>query len=275
MQKVKAALLTHLAQLLLEDAFIAQASVAFDLDVPAIADNVALEVLTSTGYAYRLRVHQAYEKVLLDRQLKDPAQSLADRKLVNTALAVYQLRFVARSRHHAALSVLHHRFTSMSAATRLTKRWISSHLLYPHFATEWIELLVAEVYLNPGSRGPPGNMATGFARVLERLKHWRYAEEFLCVPLYSIAAQDPEDGQRIHFSQEKFDQARSYFNDHRRSDPLMHRGTMLIVTEEDLRGTEWGWDRPHRMFAQRLVSLASASLDLMEASGCSIQVLVG
>ena len=263
-QKIKATMLATLAELLLADESIALAEIAFDLDASPIADNVSMEVLTQSGYGFRLRIHHAHEKVLIDRLLSDPIHQPgpADHSLISAAGRLHHLRFVAAPRHHAALAVVHHRFPSFGATVRVVKRWLSSHLLGPHFSAIWVEMLVASIYLCPGPMDPPTTPSSGFSRVLRLLRNWHWRDEPLLVPIYSVNEDD--DVAPVRFPRAKADIARRAFKDHRTSDPAIYRGAMIIATEHDSQGRDWCWDNPGRMVADRMQALAEACLEVLD-----------
>jgi U3 small nucleolar RNA-associated protein 22 len=273
-QKVKAAFLAKISELLVDALPGTQAEVAFDVDTLHISDNVSLEVLLPSGFAFRARIYHAPERTLLERRLHDHPDVSASTRL---ALDLYHSRFEALPRHHAAMSSLQHVCPSFSPAVRLLKRWLSSHCLSPHISAEAVELVVASVYLpSPDAVGPyesPASGATGFARALERLASWDWRSEPLLVPAFSSV-----EGKKARFSREKAEEARKLFVELRKADVSISHGAWVICTEEDAGGRVWtGRSKPGKMVAQRIKDLAKAALKALsvavgESGGDAIEV---
>lgn len=263
-QKVKAALLTKLGERLKAiqgDNRFLQVEIAFDPNAPAQADNVALELLASSGLAFRLRIHYEAESALLDAASIDAGRHSPAGERYLRMLSQHDKRFSLRPRHHAAISSLQHRHASFSAGVRILKRWFGAHLLSPHVTSEAIELLMASVYLSPGAQSVPASGATAFARALERMRTWDWRAGPLLVPVYT--AVEAEVG-RVQFPEDKAVEALRSFETVRKQDPLVRRGAWLMATEMDLSGKAWTWEAPSRVVVGRIVELASATLAALE-----------
>jgi U3 small nucleolar RNA-associated protein 22 len=265
-QKVKAAFLAKMSELLVRTSPRIQAQVAFDPGALSIADNASLEVLLPSGFAFRARIHYPSERTLLERRLRDRADLAASTRV---ALDHHHRRFEALPRHHAAVSVLQHLHPSFSPSVRLFKRWLASHRLSPHVSAEAAELIVASVYLslsNPvGPYDTPASGATGFSRVLERLATWIWREEPLFVPLYS-SVEAGGHGSAPRFDLTMAEESRKLFRELRRADVSISRGAWVICTEEDAGGRVWTGLVPGKMVAQRIRDLAKASLKALSSA---------
>jgi U3 small nucleolar RNA-associated protein 22 len=265
-QKVKAAFLAKIGELLVKASPRTQARVAFDPDALSIADNASLEILLPSGFAFRARIHHSPERTLLIRRLRDRPDLAASTRV---ALDHHHGRFEALPRHHAALSALQHLHPSFSPSVRLVKRWLASHRLSPHVSAEAAELVVASVYLplsNPvGPYDIPASGATGFSRALERLATWDWREEPLLVPVYS-SVEASGGGKAPRFDPTKAEESRKLFRELRRADTSISRGAWVVCTEDDAGGRVWTGHVPGKMVAQRIRDLAKAALKALSAA---------
>jgi len=269
-QKIKAALLQRVGDLICQELAHSQCNLAFDLEASPQSDNVALEIILSSGYAFRAQVHHEREKTLLSQLPTTTPEELAS---VQAMLRQHTMRFVTKPKHHAATSTLQHALPILGTSIRIVKRWLRSHLLSPHLAPELIELLCVAAFLDPYSCLPiPASSNSGFARVLMLLAHWTWRTKPLLVSLYTAASGDLDlpGGARAKFPADKAIQARQFFEASRKNDPHLSRGgTMCIITEEDLTGKIWSQNLPP-LIAARITSLASATLETLGANLASL-----
>lgn len=259
-QKIKSAFLAKIAQGLSKLHSIVKAELVFDLDSKPIDDNVSLEILTSSGYAFRARIF--YERSLL--LLKSRAAKLppSPTSTIPTPLELYNERFVHSPRHHAALATLQHHFTSYSHTVRLVKRWFSSHMLTSHISNEHLELLSASVFIDPASiYEPPNSGATGFARVMSKLSNWNWKDEPLVVCLYTFSVATTS-GRRPKFPESDRILLKSKFERTRLEDLNSNQFSWRICTEEDLDGKVWG-RKTDKVIAGRVRTLARATLKVL------------
>jgi U3 small nucleolar RNA-associated protein 22 len=252
-QKIKSAFLAKIGEGLEETRAVLTANVVFDLNARPVDDNVSLEILTASGFAFRARI--SFERSLILH--RDRVAQLGE--AATPAYRSYKRRFVHLPRHHGGISAVQHQFTSYSHTVRLVKRWFSTHMLLPHFDEEQIELVVASTFLDPASLHEPAQSgATGFARVMERLASWKWRDEPLFVPLYTFQTA-VSSGRRAAFPTAKRAKARAAFEALRLADPAVNEQAWVIVTEEDLRGHAWG-RKTDKVVAARTKSLAKATL---------------
>lgn len=252
-QKIKSAFLSKIGEGLEATRAVLMANVAFDLEARPVDDNVSLEILTASGFAFRARI--SFERsLLLHRERKSQLGDVAA-----SPYTAYKRRFVHLPRHHGGISALQHQFTSYSHTVRLVKRWFSTHMLLPHFDEEQIELVVASTFLDPASPYEPAQSgATGFARVMDRLAHWKWRDEPLLVPLYSFQTAT-SSGRRAAFPTAKRAKARAAFEAIRLADPAVNEHAWIIATERDIKGQVWG-RLTDKVIAARAKSLAKATL---------------
>lgn len=276
-QKVKIAMLEKIARVVMAQMSGSHAGIVVDEQAGEIEDGVLLEVLLPQGIAMRVSIYHEREQLLLQRIVEDPglvpsATTLPppSKRLAKPALALHNYRFHTLPRHHAAIVALHHKYPSYSSATRLLKRWFASHMLSIQIAQELIELIMASVYLDPEARSTPSSSTAGFVRAVERLSKWNWREAPLVVPLYSSVHQDASAG-RVAFPSDKRTEAMEHFTKLRAVDPdvLVHDGSLIVVTEEDLTGRVWLSQGPGRVVAGRLGMLAKATLAALELRSTS------
>jgi U3 small nucleolar RNA-associated protein 22 len=261
-QKIKAAFLGKIGEGLEATRSVLRAELAFDAEARPIDDNVSLEILTASGWAFRARIFYDRSQLLLEEreeQLGSPSPSSSSL----SPLEIYEQRFTHAPQHHAAIANLQHHFTSYSHTVRLFKRWVSSHMLSPHFSDEILELVVASVLLDPTSPyDPPNSGATGFARVMERLARWNWKDEPLFVPIYSFSNAITSGRRAVLPTKDRAD-ATANFQSLRLSKPAMEEHAWVVATEEDVEGTVWS-KGTGKVAAARIRGLAKATLKTLE-----------
>lgn len=275
-QKVKMAFMEKMARLLQDKIADVRINVVLESGAPDIQDHVCLEVIVPEGFAYHLRIYHDRERTLLLRMVEDdelPSPKL--RKIALDCLKLHARRFTLLPRHHAAMATLHHMHPSFASASRLLKRWISSHMLSSHLRPEFTELVMAGVYLSQGPSGVPTSAGAAFYRAIHRLAHWDWKEEPMIVPLYSSTTNnhdsDGTDTNAVVMPSDLLASAMSQFAAERKADPQCSNGALRIVTEEDLDGTSWTiLHESGRVLAGRLVALAAAACDALEATGLEV-----
>lgn len=263
-QKIKSAFLVKIAEQLNALHSVYQAQVVFDLEARPIDDNVAVEILTNSGYAFVARIFYDRTAILLDQRAEKRAAMGAPEVATNglpTSAELYHARFIAGPKQHLALHTLQHHFPSYSHTVRLTKRWFSAHMLAPHFPAELIELVVASVFVDPATPFDAAQSgATGLARVMSRLATWDFKGEPLLVTLHTFA-QQTTSGRRPCFPADKAEKAKKAFEIRRVADPGVNEFGWVIATEEDVFGVQWG--RTDKVVCGRARGLARATLQAL------------
>lgn len=272
-QKVKMAILAKLADLINERLNGARAGIVLDEVYTEVEDHVALEVYLPQGSIFLLRIHYEREQLLLERAL-DPSPPTfgtslptPPRRLVLPAMEKHTSRFIHLPKHHSSLLPLHHRYPSYSTATRLLKRWFASHMLSPHIRPEVAEMLMASIYLSPGSLAAPSSATTGFLRALEFLARWDWRTEPVIVPSFS----DGGHQTRARFDAEKRKEGIKAFEEMRKRDPEMEMSkAWVVMTEDDVEGLRWT-KAVGRVVASRVRRLAGACRGLVEGWGQDVE----
>ncbi|KAA1135401.1 hypothetical protein PGTUg99_022077 [Puccinia graminis f. sp. tritici] len=284
-QKIKAAMLVKIAEALEQSGQVVESTIVFDHKALPIAQNVALDVLHSSGYAFKLVICYEREEMLLDEALAIDTNDRRETPECKTswlveALGSYRKTFIYSRKHHDAITALQSRFPSFTYTVRLIKRWFSTHmLLSTHVSVELVELLASVVYLLPEDEQPPTTGSSGFIRFLRFLKRWDWKNEPLLIPLQSSIGMP--SNALTHFPVESLKAALQSFRSTRKKDPGFHRYTYFVATEDDLEGSRWLLStsggpqegktaknilRPTRLISDRLQTLASASLEVLEPS---------
>ena len=260
-QKVKAAFLAKIAEDMQEANAGMLAELALDLEASGFRDHVALDIVTQQGYAFRLRIHHARERALLEELLLGTEADDASIKKHSELLVAYHRTFTASPAHHAAVAALQHRHPSYSTTVRIAKRWLAAHLLAPHIPEQTIELLCAKVYLDTDSPySVPSSGVAGFARLLNLLAHWKWREEPLLVPIYTSPAVDLALATAPVFPEQRRLKALQQFKNARRADPAISKSAWTVATEQDLGGRVWSRTRPSKLVVGRVQELARACL---------------
>lgn len=270
-QKVKLALLEKVARVITAQRRNTRASIVLEPGASEIEDHAALEVLLPQGVAFRIRIFHDRERTLLERTIQEDAPVFGTslpqppRRLALPALASHTRRFVHLPQHHSSIAPLHHRFPSYSSATRLLKRWFSAHMLSLHICSEVIELLMASVYLDPGSLHSPASSMAGFVRAIRMLAQWDWRGKSMIVPVFTASRDLATSSGRIRFPIERRKEAEEAFTSLRSRDEKILRGAWVVSTEEDVEGLRWT-EHPSRVIAGRVTALAKATLVPIEAA---------
>ncbi|ORY28154.1 Nrap protein [Naematelia encephala] len=270
-QKVKLALIDKVARVLMAQIRGLKAGIVFESGRSDIEDQAALEVTLPQGVAFLIRIFHVREKTLLERIVYDDTPEYGTslpkpaRKLALPALSHHIRRFQHLPQHHASIAPLHHRYPSYSSATRLLKRWIAAHMLSTHVPVEVIELIMAHVYLDPGSLPTPASATTGFVRSINLLASWEWRKEALLVPVYSATRDAASSSGRHRFPAEKRKNVESNFEALRKRDGELSRGAWVIGTEEDAEGLRWTERTPSKVVAGRVTVLAKATVAAINA----------
>ncbi|ORX40762.1 Nrap protein [Kockovaella imperatae] len=272
-QKVKFALMEKLAGLVRHAQRDSTINIVFDPHASEIEDSAGLEILLGSGVAFLLRIYHERERTLLDRAIEGDAPAfgtslpLPPRRLAIPALELHVRRFIHLPRHHATIAPLHHRYPSYSSACRLLKRWFSAHMLSLKIETEAIELLMAKVYLQPGSLGCPASAPQGFVRAIKVLTEWDWKIEPIILPLSGEAGKSGRprmDGEVQNGIVRQFEARRT-------KDKTYLHSAWVIATEQDHTGLRWT-SGISKVVANRVRSLARATLEAIRTATLSSEL---
>lgn len=277
-QKVKLAMFEKIARIITAQRKGTKVGIIFDSSRTEIEDRAALEIITPGGIAFKARIYHEREKTLLERILEGEQQTFGTAlpqplpRLASPALDLHIRQFSHLPAHHGAMAPLHHRYPSYSSATRLLKRWFAAHMLSSLVSTEVIELIMARVYLEPGSLAQPSSAVAGFIRAVDLLANWEWRNEPLFVPILSLNAAD--GARRIRFPEEERREATALFEDALKKDVDGKHAGWTVVTEQDVGGRRWTRGIS-ALVAGRVRVLAKATFESVKSSVESIDVKVG
>ena len=225
-------------------------------------DCTALEIIVSSGMAFRGRIYHERERVLLKRILEDKDEENHVKSQAKMALERFECRFDHNVRHHGHMAALSHRFVSLAEAVRLLKRWVSSQMLAMDVPDQLCELVVASVYIQASEGGdPPTTGHSGFARALLRLSEWDWRQEPLIVAMTGATSSTPVcslKGEAKQTVQSNFEQVR-------KQDPGLNHFPWFIATESELGGSAWAKRHPTAGTADALQRLARGACDILAA----------
>ncbi|XP_018027652.1 nucleolar protein 6 isoform X1 [Hyalella azteca] len=175
------------------------------------------------GWVFAVQVTYQGEVALLRQVGADEGEQEDDEddSLKDTPASVArQIATTVAPRIVSALSGLGGEYSSYSGTVRLCRRWLSCHLLEPHVPCLVTQLLVAQLYLNPGQFDVPHTPAVGLLRFLALLAN----TNFLTTPFFLSV------GENFHAVDMSELQLR--FNNQRSTLP-----PLFLVTPYDVRGS--------------------------------------
>ncbi|WWC71798.1 uncharacterized protein I206_105757 [Kwoniella pini CBS 10737] len=274
-QKVKLALFDKLSKIMTERLPKSKTNILFDEDyihnsaAGEISDHSSLEILLPQGVSFRLKIYYEKERVLLERILYEDEPIFAtslprpSKKLAHQALEKHLFLFNHKTNHHQSIKPLHHKYPSYSTATRLLKKWFSSHMLSTHIPIEIIELIMAKIYLDSESLQNPNSATAGFVRSVIFLSEWDWRNVPLFVPIQSVKNSSISE-KRLKFpTNMKQDALKSFENlrnKEKASDSsIANQHGWVVFTEEDESGLRWTKGIT-RVIAGRVAVLAKATL---------------
>ncbi|KAL3225012.1 hypothetical protein MRX96_026198 [Rhipicephalus microplus] len=233
LRRVKAAFHLTLARLLRDDEHLITAAHPEYVDV------------FKSGFVFRVRI-AAHKEIGLARQSVAPNGAI---KIKDTELSSkIELETEILPGLTSALHGLQQQHSTFSAACRLAKRWVASHLLSNHVSEECIELLAAAVYISPAPYVVPNSARLGFQRFLALLANHDWARQPLIINLAD------------KFTKDQVAELHSTFVNQRSTLPPMFIGTPLDRRHPSL----WTRHSPTGQILRRLTALARESLRVLE-----------
>ncbi|KAB5518226.1 Nrap protein [Coniochaeta sp. 2T2.1] len=264
LEEAKREVTTHLG---LEDTGSELSNLAF-LDV----------VYSSTGAAFRLRIHSDLEEALLDRRTKDKSLPQQTRTESATLLSDFRRLYVQLPLHTTTLRTYTTRFPALSPTIRLLKRWFDAHKLTSHFPPDLVELFALHTFLSPAPWPVPSSAATGLLRTLLFLSRWDWRSEPLVIDTSATSHADPTTSSDPSLTTPtvplSYDSASTRLAAWRNIDPAMNRVVLLVSTPSDPSGTAHtvlsGSPSPSKVVASRLTSLARSAVSVIRSRGVKI-----
>lgn len=260
-QMTKAAFLLKIGDSLQSAGAASSCRVGLENESSKILNNGYLDIVHTSGFLFRLRIHHEREQTLLERQLKDKTISPREREEVAYALFAYKKSFVQAPRLTQAYRSLCTRFPLLSPTIRLVKFWFNSHLFSAHICDELIELLTTRAFTQSYPWNSPSSIMTGFLRTLHFLSRWDWQREPLIIDLGGDLS--PEINEKI----------RTRFNAWRNIDPAMNTIALFVASDIDSEGVTWTqYEMPSKVVAGRMSVLAKAAMDLLRTQSHDLDV---
>ncbi|KAF4041365.1 Nrap protein domain 6 [Phytophthora infestans] len=164
------------------------------------------------------------------------------------------------SKHASTVHALHTKNTAYGPTVRLAQRWLADKALSNVLSIEAVELLVADVFLSCASTSAPHSVLSSFLRFLKRMASFDWPN----VPFIVDLNASLDDDKRREILK-RFEASST--------SPSTHPAMFIAADYEDMDClSSWTRFTPDKVVAQRLVSLARASYDLLVhwlASGAS------
>ena len=218
-----------------------------------ISNTGFLDVVYENGYAFRVRLQHDpnhREATKIERLLKNKSLAPNDRTRLEIALKRYREYFFFGVAHAQALHALRGKFYFLPHTIRLVKRWFAAHLLSPHISDRVIELIVCHIFLNPQPFVSPASPEVGFLRTLQFLATWDWKREPLVVNLDESVCT-------------RYEEVSKGFELLRKQDPGIAHSAWAIYPSYETNGALWTKDRPAKVVAARVTSLAKLSLEVI------------
>ncbi|KAJ5885309.1 hypothetical protein N7495_009819 [Penicillium taxi] len=260
-QMTKAAFLLKIGDSLESSGAASSCRVGLENESSKVLNNTYLDIVHTSGFIFRLRIHHDREQTLLERQLKDKTVSPREREEVAYALFTYKKYFVQTPRLTQALRSLCTRMPLLSSTIRLVKHWFSSHLFSAQICDELIELLTIRTFTQPYPWDCPASVMTGFLRTLHFLSRWDWQQEPFVVDLSGDL--NPQITETI----------RTRFAAWRNIDPAMNTLALFVASDVDTDGVTWTqYEMPSKVVAGRMSALAKAAVNLIRRDSGDLDV---
>lgn len=261
-QKVKIGLLLHMARQL-ESTHSVSTHVGLENSQLDIANQGFLDVIYEHGYAFRVRLQHDpnhREAYFSERALKNKSLPYLEKTRFESALKLYRENFTYRPAHAQALHALRGKYYFLPHTTRLLKRWTSAHMLSPQISSRAIELLACYVFVHSYPFTPPASPEVGFLRALKLLATWDWRKDPLIIDLSGS------------LNATKYEEISKTFEGVRKQDPGIAHAAWSMYTNYDNTGSCWTKDRPGKVVAARLTSLARSSLEVVSKDSGHVKV---
>ena len=246
-KRTKVALLLKLGELLEQKYSSIYTTLGLEDETQQVPNTAFLDI-TLGNHTFRLRIYHDRELTLLERQLTSVNSTPSIKEASARAISLYKATYTNAPAHAEVIRSLCVSHPLLAPTILLLKRWVSRHLLLPHFDEELIELIAVSPFTQPLPYEAPASLRTGFLRAISKLARWNWRTEPLLVNLIdTLTSADREAIQ-------------TRLNAWRKIDPAMNRRVLIIGTPLDKGGTAWTERRPSRVVAARLIALAKATL---------------
>ena len=263
-QKVKTGLLLHMASQFERSHPSVKTLVGLENPESEISNKSFMDVIYEQGYTFRVRVQHDpnhREVHLIERTLKNKSLATKDRVKFETALEIYQDKFIRETAHAQILHSLRGKFFFLPHSIRLVKRWFAAHMLSQQISSKAIELIVCYVFIHPHPWTSPSSAEVGFLRTLHLLANWDWRKEPLII--------DVDDS----LTTDRYEDLSKVFEGTRKQDPGIAHSAWSIFVGYDSTGSSSTRDRPGKAVAARVTALAKSSLDVLSKDAGNVKVI--
>lgn len=257
-QRTKIAFLLKIAELLEDAGHGYKCSVGIENEAHELLNNSILDIVCPTGAAFRFRIHNEREAVLLEQTIKSKQASMHDKDAAVAAMVVYKYMFEQLPLLTQSISTHATRFPLLSPTIRLVKKWFASHLLTSHIREEFIELLTMKVFLQPYPWRAPSSAVAGFLRMLQFIARWDWRASPLVVDFSGMMGS--KDVQAIQTRLEAW----------RKIDPAMNRTVIMAATNHDQTGLAFTDGMPSKVVSARMTALARSATKMLKEQGLEL-----
>lgn len=258
-QKTKLAFLLKIAELMEEAGIQATTRVGLENPGHPMQNAGYLDIIYNVGPAYRVRIFHEKEEYLLSRALKNRSLPTHEKAELASSLAIARRSFVETPLLNQALQTACTRYPLLSTTIRLVKLWFRSQLLdSSHISDEFIELLVAKIFIHSYPYLPPASLTSGFLRTLQFLARWDWRDDPLIVDFSDeMTATDVDAIQNL-------------MEEIRKVDPGFNKTTLFVATNFQKKdGAVWTRNL-EKVVAGRMTLIARAAENLIKKSGMDI-----
>lgn len=249
-QMTKVAFLERIGDLLRENGAIHSFKIGLENEGRLLSNQAFLDIVHTSGFTFRLRLHHDREAILLERKLKESDLSARSRENAGAALSDYKKTFVQSPRLTQTIKTLSTRFPLLSPTVRLMKYWFDSHLI-SQVTEEFVELVTIHTFVSLQPWDPPSSLMSGFYRTLALLSRWNWKQEPLVLNMGDLGS----DGIKA---------IETRFSAWRNIDPAMKKVTMIIASDIDQDGVTWTLDNhPPKVVAGHISRLAQVAVEAL------------
>lgn len=257
LEKTRTACNLRLAQWLRTKHEAVRTAVSYEDRLATEAPTSVLDV-TLDGILFRVDLHIDKHVTLLEKEIRLHPSSSAKADRAIARLRDFRRIYVQKPLHTQSIRSHCVRNPMISAAVRLFKLWVASHLLSDHIPSELAENLVLHTFIKPGKLPVPSSAMSTIFRVLHFISQWDWRHH----PLLLLDSESDSDRS----SAEELAAIRQRFDSGRQRDPNMRKGVIFMATGYDADGYTWTTQNPSLVSAARLTSLARAAVDILRKS---------
>ncbi|KAL2889999.1 U3 small nucleolar RNA-associated protein 22 [Ceratocystis lukuohia] len=229
-----------------------------------ISNMAYLDVVYSTGAAFRLRIVSEMEETLLQRQVKNKTLETPIRIAAETALSGIKFLYETLPLHTQTIATACTRLPALSGSIRMVKHWFACQKLTSYFSEELLELFTLHAFLESAPWCMPSSASTGFLRTMSFLARWDWRDEPLIVDT---------EGEGGAMSLAERTALRESLATWRSRDPGLKSLVLFVATPHDSSGHSYTRNGPSKMAAARMTRLAKAACKIARTKEDSLGFL--